>query len=207
MRERFAFVVLLGVASWVLSGCLGPTGPELRAVIVTNPQPAQGEYPLEVAFDARGSTGNIVEYLWSFGDGATGSGATVTHTFASRGTYPVFLTVLDGNGRTAQAEVQVWVHSKRPQARFSVSPATDLRVGMTVVFDASASSDPDGTVVEYRWDFGDGTSYETSFPQATHVYQEQGVYSVSLAVVDAEGEESVPHVRPLAVSRGGCCGN
>jgi len=206
LKEKTAFVLIV-VASLAVGGCLGPTGPELRAAIATNPHPAQGEYPMEVAFDARGSTGDIVKYLWSFGDEATGSGATVTHVFASRGTYTVVLTVVDREGRVAQGETQVWVHSKRPQARFSVSPATDLRVGMRIVFDAGASSDPDGTVVEYRWDFGDGTSRATSAPQTTHVYGAPGVYPVTLIVVDGEGDESVPATRPLAVSRGGCCGN
>jgi PKD repeat protein len=58
-----------------------------------------------------------------------------------------------------------------------------------VTFDASGSSDPDGEIVEYRWDFdGDGaTDRNTTGPRATHVFEEPGTYDVSLAVVDDTG--------------------
>ncbi|MEX2467698.1 MAG: PKD domain-containing protein, partial [Gemmatimonadota bacterium] len=54
-------------------------------------------------FDGAGSTdsdGSIVGYAWDFGDGNTGSGVTVSHTFASGGTYTVTLTVTDDDGAT-----------------------------------------------------------------------------------------------------------
>jgi PKD repeat protein len=44
-----------------------------------------------------------VSYNWTFGDGTTGSGSGVSHTYASRGTYTVGLTVRDGAGLTATA--------------------------------------------------------------------------------------------------------
>lgn len=203
MRKAYALLVPLGVL--LLGGCGGPVA-DLRAVLVATP--LQGEYPLTVAFDARGSVGDVVEYLWSFGDGATRAGPepVVEHTYAQKGVYDVYLTVVDRAGGTAQAQGSIRVHSKLPQARFTVSPASDVRVGMTVTFDAGASTDPDGTVVEYRWDFGDGTTRATSAPETTHVYSAPGVYPVRLVVVDADGDESVPATRPLAVSAGGCCG-
>lgn len=197
--------VLPVLALALLGGCGAPVA-DLRAVLVATP--LQGEYPLTVTFDARGSAGDVVEYLWSFGDGATRAGPepVVEHTYAQRGVYEVYLTVVDREGGTAQAQGSVRVHSKLPQARFTVSPANDVRVGMTVTFDAGASTDPDGTVAEYRWDFGDGTTRATSAPLTTHDYRSPGVYTVSLVVVDGEGDESVPATRPLAVSPGGCCG-
>ncbi len=189
----------------ILGGCGGPVG-DLRAVLVATPR--EGEYPLSVTFDARGSVGEVVEYLWSFGDGMTHAGPepVVEHTYAARGIYEVWLTVLDRGGRSAQAQGSIRVHSRLPQARFTVSPASDLRVGETVTFDAGASSDPDGSVVEYRWAFGDGTSRASAAPQAIHVYGAPGVYVVSLVVVDGDGDESIPASRTLAVSAGGCCG-
>ncbi|MDD5764597.1 MAG: PKD domain-containing protein, partial [Candidatus Bipolaricaulis anaerobius] len=79
MRRHF-LVAFTVAGSLALSGCFSPvTG--LRAVISTIPNPAQGAYPLLITFDASRSSSGIVEYLWSFGDGTTGSGLTVSHTY------------------------------------------------------------------------------------------------------------------------------
>ncbi len=204
--SRKALLAFLASGSLLLAGCFNPvTG--LRAVIVTTPSPAQGEYPLSVTFDASRSSGDIVEYLWVFGDGATASGLTVSHTYAERGTYTVFLTVVDQNNDTHQAEITVWVHSKRPVAQFTFSPASGVKVNQTVTFDASGSYDPDGTVVEYLWNFGDGSWTSTSTPTTQHIYRQIGQYLVSLVVKDNEGDLSDPHTRTVLVSAPGCCGN
>lgn len=53
-----------------------------------------------ITFDASGSSdpdGNIIEYKWDFGDGGSGNGENVSHVFASDGTYPIVLTVVDNN--------------------------------------------------------------------------------------------------------------
>ncbi len=71
-----------------------------------------------------------------------------------------------------------------PQASFSFSPVTP-KVGDEVVFDASASKDPDGQIVEYRWDFGDGS--QESGPTVLHVYESAGQYTVKLTVTDDQG--------------------
>jgi len=63
--------------------------------------PTSGEAPLEVSFDASGSydsNGNITSYDWSFGDGTTGSGETVNHTYDSSANYTAELTVTDNDG-------------------------------------------------------------------------------------------------------------
>jgi PKD repeat protein/photosystem II stability/assembly factor-like uncharacterized protein len=63
--------------------------------------PTAGTAPLEVTLDASSSydqDGNIVSYVWDFGVGNSGSGVTVKHTFNSKGSYNVKLTVSDNNG-------------------------------------------------------------------------------------------------------------
>lgn len=205
MRKNLLFALVL-LCSLVLGGCFAPPGG-LRAVIATSPSPAQGEYPLTVTFDASGSSGDIVEYLWTFGDGVTGSGLTVTHTYASRGPYTAFLTVVARDGTRADAAVSVLVNSKLPVAQVTFSPTSGIRVGTEVTFDASASHDPDGEIAEYLWDFGDGTATSTTVPIATHRYRQPGQYAVSLVVKDREGDLSNPAVRLVVVSPGSCCGN
>lgn len=57
----------------------------------------------------------------------------------------------------------------------------------TVVFDASGSYDPDGVIVSYYWDFGDGETVNVTNTTITHVYKTPGGYTVTLSVTDNEG--------------------
>jgi PKD repeat protein len=58
--------------------------------------------------------------------------------------------------------------------------------GSAIVFDGSESSDPDGTIVSYEWDFGDGTTGTGSNP--THAYADNKEYTVTLTVTDDDGD-------------------
>ncbi|HEX7072177.1 MAG TPA: sugar-binding protein [Rhodothermales bacterium] len=75
----------------------------------------RGVPPFEVTFDAANSTspGTITSYAWNFGDGSTGSGQTVTHTFASFGIFTVELTVSDDRGGQASSTRQIIVFDGR----------------------------------------------------------------------------------------------
>jgi RHS repeat-associated protein len=73
-----------------------------------------------------------------------------------------------------------------PEAAFSLDPASG-QGPLTVSFDASASSDPDGRIVSFRWDFGDG---ETGEGRTTgHVFLDAGEHTVTLTVRDDDGAE------------------
>jgi len=78
------------------------------------------------------------------------------------------------------------VPQQNPVALFTFTPENPYQ-GETVIFNASASYDPDGTIVSYTWNFGDGTPpvIETD-PIATHVYMAAGNYTVTLTVKDNE---------------------
>jgi PKD repeat protein len=94
-----AFAALvLGIL--VLSGCslLRANRAPLASFTVS---PDGGYRPLDVAFDASGSTdpdGDALTYAWSFGDGATGMGAQMTHTYEHAGVYDIVLRVADPKG-------------------------------------------------------------------------------------------------------------
>jgi outer membrane protein OmpA-like peptidoglycan-associated protein len=54
-------------------------------------------------------------------------------------------------------------------------------------FSATDSSDSDGTITSYQWDYGDGTTANFTFPRATHRYENPGTYLVQLTVEDDKG--------------------
>jgi len=150
--------------------------------------------PLTIQFDASGSSsdeGSIVSYSWNFGDGSTGSRCIVLHTYPSAGSYIVRLTATDSQGatgsitRTIQVSIDGGVEGNiRPSASFTASP-TSGTAPLAVDFDASDSSDPDGSISSYNWSFGDGS---TGTGVATsHTYNTAGTYTVHLTVIDGQG--------------------
>ncbi|MFN4217995.1 MAG: PKD domain-containing protein [Candidatus Bipolaricaulia bacterium] len=78
--------------------------------------------------------------------------------------------------------------NKPPVAAFRFSPETP-KMGDQVCFDASESSDPDGVIVRYAWDFdGDGTFDETTTePKVCRVFEGAGNFNVTLRVTDEDG--------------------
>jgi PKD repeat protein len=72
-----------------------------------------------------------------------------------------------------------------PSAEFILSPS-DPESGEVVTFDASSSSDPDGSIQSYAWEFGDGTTETGVSP--SHSYAENGTYTITVTVEDNEGE-------------------
>ncbi|PCR89495.1 PKD domain-containing protein [Natrinema ejinorense] len=151
--------------------------------------------------------GNITTYEWSFGDGNTTgrlSTSSRTHAYASPGTYTIELTVRDSDGNTDTSTRTVTVRDTSPQAAFA--PSTfDSQTGEPVSFDASGSTDAEGPISSYRWEFGDGSSASGS--TQTHTYASDGNYTVQLTVTDGGGNTAVrektvtvttPNARPTA---------
>src|SRR5207249_2605874 len=71
-----------------------------------------------------------------------------------------------------------------PTASFTDPPAA---AGSPESFDASGSSDADGTIARYVWDFGDGTPAADAGPHPSHTYAANGVYTVRLTLFDDLG--------------------
>ncbi len=126
----------------VLAACGGGSGgdgdgpsPDAAPTAMATVEPASGTAPLEVTFDASGSSdpdGSIASYEWAFGDGATATGVTATHTYTAGGSYTVTLTVTDDAGGTAvwTGTVEVWRGPGEPPPDPS-SQAPPLELGMS----------------------------------------------------------------------------
>ncbi len=123
----------------------------------------------------------------------SGTGTGFTHTGLANGTahhYRLCATDAGGNvsaGATASATPQ---EANRPPVA-NAGPDIGTTVGATITLNGSGSSDPDGTIVNYQWNFGDGTSLGTgSVPSANHSYATAGTYNVTLTVTDNSGAQA-----------------
>jgi PKD repeat protein len=154
---------------------------------VSTSQPNVGE---AVAFNGSrsevGTGRSIVSYKWTFGDGGTATGKVVSHSYKSAGGFVATLTVTDDLGRTASISMPLSVSTTAPIAVFNISP-NDVFIGDNVQFNAKASVAAAGrTLVEWQWDFGDGSS--GSGQVVSHAYSAQKTYVVTLTVVDDLGQ-------------------
>ncbi len=170
------------VGSFALTVDAGNVPP--HASFVANP--ASGPPSTVFAFDGSASSdsdGSIVAYAWSFGDGESGNGSSITHSYAAAGTYSVTLTVTDDKGAagSATSNVTVVAANVAPIARMTVTPAGPD----TFDFNATGSSDPDGTIVSYAWTFGDAVAGAGT--DVIHTFAEPGSYIVTLTVTDDKG--------------------
>ncbi|MDD9206260.1 ThuA domain-containing protein, partial [Georgenia sp. 10Sc9-8] len=78
--------------------------------------------------------------------------------------------------------------SRNPVPSIVATP-TNGQAPLTVDFDASASTDPEGMALSYQWDFTNDGEIDATGPTATHTYEDEGVYSARLFVSAGEGEE------------------
>ncbi|MDQ3207644.1 MAG: PKD domain-containing protein [Gemmatimonadota bacterium] len=153
--------------------------------------------------DASADTdGTITGWSWNFGDGATATvQAPPAHVYAAAGPKTVTLTVTDDDGGTNTATRTVTVNAGpanvAPTASFTfVTP--NCTAGTPCGFH-STSTDADGTVAGWAWNFGDATTPgETE--DVTHTYAAAGTYTVTLTVTDNLGLASTAATQQLVVS-------
>ena len=159
---------------------------------VERPLPVRATSKLEddcrtVVFNGSGPAGRRegLSFSWTLGDGTKAEGRQVTHSYAEPGTYEVHLAVRTDSdslihGGLETLERRIWA---RPVAQ----AGGDLvgEPGVALQLDGSASVDPDGGRLRYRWDFGDGASGRGS--KVAHAWRRPGAYRVELTVED-DGE-------------------
>jgi 6-phosphogluconolactonase (cycloisomerase 2 family) len=114
-------------------------------------------------------------------DSNSDSGDVSAFAVGRGGTLRLLTTVPTGGSGPAFNSASV-LPNQGPVARF-----LGRALGRTVSFDASASTDADGLVARYSWDFGDGTTLVSASPRVAHQYAQAGTFRVTLVVTDNEG--------------------
>jgi parallel beta-helix repeat protein len=153
---------------------IGGLGSDCEANFAYFPQSSN---PLQIRFRNR-SQGNIVRYLWNFGDGTLAYTPNPLHTFNSAGTYNVCLSVTNSNGISNMScrTIRVGANANDlPKADFvyQIDPEA-----LTATFQNTSS----GNYTLSFWYFGDGNSATEAHP--VHTYAQAGLYLVSLRVVN-----------------------
>lgn len=168
-------------ANFSIAGTLTTTSPTNPSISVTD---------TTVAGDAA-----IMSWVWEFEGPGNGSvygrtPPTYTYNVTTEGVdivKPVKLTVFDANGLSSSVTKSVTIRKNPPAANQPpVAQFSFTKTAQTVYFNGSASSDPDGSIVSYAWNFGDGTTANTVSPQHTYPNVTQS-YTVTLTVTDNQG--------------------
>lgn len=185
-------LLLLGTILCLLAGVVGCFNP-VRPQALFTASLAEQVVPFTVSFDGTLSykpDGEIVSYLWTFGDGGAETGPLADHMYIQDGVYDVRLTVIDDQGFSTSATMTVRALNPPPTAGFSYGPRSNLEGGFIVgasepiTFDGTQSDD-DGQVVSYGWYFGDGETAEGAIVEHRYLYP--GTYNVVLTVTDDDG--------------------
>jgi parallel beta-helix repeat protein len=128
----------------------------------------------------------ISSWSWDFGDGNGSAIQNPEHSYADNGLYNVTLTVSDIFGLTDSYTRVIPVRNVPPTCNFVFSPSqpTDIQT----VFFQDDSTDNDGSIINWTWDFGENNTYYTD--NVTFQFPDNGTYHVLLIVTDDDGATS-----------------
>ena len=178
-----------------------PTPP----TITEHPQDSIGQlgHPLTFSCDASVQGHHYIQYQWQKNgtdiQGAHYKDYTI-HSIANNDfgdRYRCVVRTIGGQEISKEGQILQSEATTPPTARIT----TDLLSGETplsIHFDGSGSSDPDGTIASYTWDFGDGSSSTKTAP--IHIFEAEGTYTVTLIVTDNEGASDSATVAITAIT-------
>ena len=163
------------------------TPPTLTASLSFSPSSPQTDQQVIFTASASGGTSPYI-FSWNFGDGTTGTGSTVNHSYSSAGTFTVVLTVNDSSSphQTAAFQQTLTVSNPPPplplSTSFSYTPnSPEMNSAVTFTATVSGGTEP----YAFSWNFGDGTSATVN--PASHAYASTGSFTVTITVSDANG--------------------
>jgi PKD repeat protein len=155
--------------------------------------PYTGYIGVPTHFSSDGShdlDGEIIEYLWDFGDGYTSHEKNPNHTYSMVGTYEIRLYVKDNYYATNSESTTCIVKNIISPVAVTDGPY-EAEIGHTIPFNSIGSYDPDGEIVSFYWIFGDGNTSHKKNPY--HAYSVPGLYNVSLQITDNHGGSNITY--------------
>ena len=167
--------------AWILN----VVSPTILPAATVSASPTSGAAPLAVNFTASVHSGTPPYNIsWSFGDGASGYTANMSHTYSQGGTYYPTLNVVDSKGEQGSAGLTILVGSVAPlKATLTGTPSSGgapLGVHLSTVTHGGAPP------YNYSWAFGDGITGSGS-NATSHLYSSPGIYAAAVTVTDSSG--------------------
>ncbi|MFM7466682.1 MAG: PKD domain-containing protein [Crocinitomicaceae bacterium] len=182
---------------FVFLAILGAHAQSPIANFTANPTSACSNVPISFNSTSNANGGPaITNYVWDFGDGSTGVGTTVTHSYSNSGTYTVTLVVTNASG-IADAEVKPnhITILPSPNASYTVS-GLSCTLPLSVSFINNTSP---GFNINYLWNFGNSQTSTLANPPS-QTYTTPGTYNTSLIAVNTSSGCSDTAAQPLVVS-------
>ncbi|MFH1101669.1 MAG: PKD domain-containing protein, partial [Methanobacteriota archaeon] len=182
-----------------------PPGPDATCIVDTQALVADFTYEPIVAYtndtvyftDQSMNTTNVTidSYEWIFENGTPKTGPNVNQTWTDDGIYTVALTIENTTlSETDTKTKEITILNRLPTANFTLEHDF-IKIGEPLNF-TDTSTDPDSTIVNWTWNFGDGnTSYDQN---ATHSYAKGNLYTVTLMATDDDGGSDI-HIKPACV--------
>ena len=145
--------------------------------------------------DDSGSPTRITRHEWDMNDdGSYSSGGTdSSYRFATPGNYTVHLRVTDSKGKQSTSTVDIHVDDRAPVP--SIGVPSKVIAGQPATFDASGSTDPDGSIAAWEWDLDNDGVFERSGQTATTTFTGFGTRTIALRVTDDWGVTGVKTVQ------------
>ena len=177
----------------VTSGSPGPILPEASFTVSSTTGTTETTFTFTDT-----STNAPNSWSWDFGDKTTiGATKSVTHKFATAGTYTVKLTATNGAGSANTTKsITVGAPQPLPVASFTVSPTSEGTTATTYTFTDTSTNTP----TSWSWDFGDKTTPLGAAKNVTHKYATAGTYTVKLTATNGAG--SATNTKSVIVSAG-----
>ena len=151
-----------------------------------------GKVPLDVQFNDN-SAGNIISWLWNFGDGGTSTVKNPLHIYETTGKFTVTLTVTDAiKGDTTIKQNYIYVYDDKPIAAFSAVPLSGV-----APLEVRFTNNSTGNITSWLWNFGDGGTSTVQNP--IHTYDSSGSFTVTLTVSDGSNENTISMTNYIVV--------
>jgi len=207
-------IIMLWVSAWYyLNGLKLPVETQSSSTIITVPESTINlTAPIEITFDASKlsydkNKFDIIMYTWNFGDGSSGPGTSVEkHRYEKKGSgrYDVSLTLTFKNKQTGEESQEILTHTvtvadEKVVAVLNADKETGI-APLKITFDASGSSDPDGSISEYAWEV-EGSGFQEGKATFEKTFEQLGSYTVRLRVTNAKGDYDIAE-KKIEVTQG-----